>query len=131
MCERVRFLLTGAVLFAPGLGHRYLAVYDGLGLQDVLVVAIGRGLLIALRAVMLRPAAAGPAHLGEDGGLVEQSQVPLEVEVRPHVLVGPGTEALVVPCPRRTAGSPVPRAALLLRGLRRPSAVRSGGGWRR
>ncbi|TNN63997.1 hypothetical protein EYF80_025720 [Liparis tanakae] len=80
------------VLFAPVLGHRYLPVYDGLRLQDILVVAVGQGLMIALHVVMRRPVAlaGGPFDLGEDGGFVEQSQVPLKVEHSSSlVLVGP------------------------------------------
>lgn len=129
-CVHMHSVLTGTVFFALVLGHRYLPVYDGLRLQDILVMAVGQGLMIALHVVMRRPVAlaGGPFDLGEDGGFVEQSQVPLKVEVRAHVLIGPASEALVVPGPRRAS---VPHTVLLLCGLHRPSAVRrTCRGWR-
>lgn len=81
------------------LGHRYLPVYDRLPLQNVLIMAVGQRLLFGLRAVVVlcsAAVAAGAINLGEDGGFVEQSQIPLKVEVSVQVLLGPVSEALVV-----------------------------------
>lgn len=45
-CVHMHSVLTGTVFFALVLGHRYLPVYDGLRLQDILVMAVGQGLMI-------------------------------------------------------------------------------------
>lgn len=120
------FVLTCTVLLASMLGHCDLSEYDGFPLQDILIVAIGDGLLFALRAVMLRPVAVvvGAFDLGEDCGFVEQRQVSLKVEVRVQVLIGPISEALVVFRPHRPSRTAVPHAIFLRYGLRHPSAVR-------
>lgn len=133
MSMHMYFVLTCTVLFAPVLGHRDPSEYDGFPLQNILIVAVGDGLLFALRAVMLRPVAVvvGAFDLGEDCGFVEQRQVSLKVEVRVQVLVGPVSEALVVFRPHRPSRSAVPHAIFLRCGLRHPSAVRlTCGSWR-
>ena len=115
---------TGAVLLGPGLRHLDLPVHDGLVLQDVLVVAVARGRLLLGRAA--RPGAVAAAirtlDLREDGGLVEERQVALEVEVRVQAVVHGVPEALVVALPHGAAAA-VLHAVLLGRRLIRPSTA--------
>lgn len=122
----VHFVLTGTVLFAPMLGHSYLSVYDGLPLQNILIVAIGQGLLVARHAVMLCSVSVAvcPIDLGEDSSLVKQSQVSLKVKVSVQVLIGSVSEALVVLWPHRPSSASIPHTGFLWYGLCRPSAVR-------
>lgn len=102
-------VLTCTVLSAPVLGHCYLPVYDGLALQNILIVPIRQGLLIGLRAVMLCPVATATASsdLGEDGSFIKESQVSLKVKVSVQVLLRPVSEALAVPLSPRPASTSI------------------------
>ncbi len=126
LCIRVymHFDLTSTVLFATMLRHCYLSVYDGLPLQNILIMAIGQGLLFTRYAVMLSPAASGPINLGEDSSFVKQSKVSLKVKVRVQVLICPVSKALVVLRPQWPSSTSVPHTVFLWCGLGRPSAVR-------
>lgn len=73
MSTTMHLALTGTVLFAPMLRYTYLPVYDRLGLQNILIMAIRRSHVFSRCAVPLCPAAVatGPVNLGEDGRFVK------------------------------------------------------------
>lgn len=91
-------MFTGAVLYPPRLWHSYLAVDDGLSLQDVLVVTILGG-----RPLARPPTGTGPTStalrrvdLGEDSRFVKQRQVALKVKVCAEAFVHAVAKALAV-----------------------------------